>query len=218
MTSIYDLDNDKAVDAIGYGGAAGRKVAIDIDGQLWMVKFPASTASSFAKRTHLPSYITGPLSEYIGSHIYESLNIPVYETMLGKLDGKIVVACKDFSVGKRLQDFASAKNMVSEENLSHGTSSNSKSEYLSEAIRTVQATPMFNGFRDDAFERFWDMFVVDSFIANNDRSNGNWGGSCSKTELHPLRRFSTTGNLSSIRKTPRSWDAPSNMKTTFGTT
>ena len=24
-------------------------------------------------------------------------------------------------------------------------------------------------------ERFWDMFVVDCFINNNDRHNGNWG-------------------------------------------
>jgi hypothetical protein len=24
-------------------------------------------------------------------------------------------------------------------------------------------------------ERFWDMFVVDAFIGNNDRNNGNWG-------------------------------------------
>ena len=24
-------------------------------------------------------------------------------------------------------------------------------------------------------ERFWDMFVIDAFIGNNDRNNGNWG-------------------------------------------
>jgi hypothetical protein len=24
-------------------------------------------------------------------------------------------------------------------------------------------------------DRFWDMFVVDAFIGNNDRNNGNWG-------------------------------------------
>ena len=24
-------------------------------------------------------------------------------------------------------------------------------------------------------ERFWDMFIIDAFIGNNDRNNGNWG-------------------------------------------
>ena len=29
--------------------------------------------------------------------------------------------------------------------------------------------------REEARERFWDMFVVDALILNNDRNNGNWG-------------------------------------------
>lgn len=29
--------------------------------------------------------------------------------------------------------------------------------------------------RDSLLERFWDMFVVDAFIGNWDRHNGNWG-------------------------------------------
>lgn len=42
------------------------------------------------------SYTTSPLSEYIGSYIYESIGIPVHVTKLGIKDGKVVVAYKDF--------------------------------------------------------------------------------------------------------------------------
>ena len=46
------------------------------------------------------SYVTSPLSEYIGSHIYEILGYDVHKTILGICnDGKrnkVVCACKDF--------------------------------------------------------------------------------------------------------------------------
>ena len=46
------------------------------------------------------SYVTSPLSEYIGSHIYEILGYDVHKTVLGICnDGKrnkVVCACKDF--------------------------------------------------------------------------------------------------------------------------
>jgi len=46
------------------------------------------------------SYVTSPLSEYIGSHIFQILGYDVHETLLGVcFDGKrnkVVCACKDF--------------------------------------------------------------------------------------------------------------------------
>ena len=35
------------------------------------------------------SYMTAPLSEYIGSHIYEILGIDVHQTILGIRNGKL---------------------------------------------------------------------------------------------------------------------------------
>jgi len=43
-----------------------------------------------------------PLSEFLGSHIYAILGYPVHETLLGYRKGKIVVACKDFSLDMKL--------------------------------------------------------------------------------------------------------------------
>lgn len=61
------------------------------------------------------SYSTSPLSEYIGSHVYELLGQEVHETRLGIYNGKCVVACKNFlSPGETLLEFKDIKNMYSE--------------------------------------------------------------------------------------------------------
>lgn len=64
------------------------------------------------------SYSNSYISEYLGCKIFESVGIPVQDTMLGtymteKSGENVVVACKDFtSVGIVLQDFASLKNQI----------------------------------------------------------------------------------------------------------
>lgn len=118
------------------------------------------------------SYSNSCFSEYLGCQIYKSIGIPVQETMLGtytvKGKEKIVVACGDFtSPGVVLQDFASLKNqMIDSTRNGHGTE-------LADILETIAAQTAL----DSAVltERFWNMFVVDAFIGNWDRHNGNWG-------------------------------------------
>ena len=86
--------NNCTENMLTYGGHAGAKLGIIIDGENWFLKFPKSTRT-LRKKVDM-SYSTSPLSEYIGSHIYESIDIPVHKTMLGVRDNKLVVACKDF--------------------------------------------------------------------------------------------------------------------------
>ena len=69
-----------------YGGQAGEKEGITIDGTYWIVKYPKSTKGM---RGDVLSYMTAPLSEYIGSHIYEILGIDVHQTILGIRNGKL---------------------------------------------------------------------------------------------------------------------------------
>lgn len=183
---LRDLDKYAIDPTVTYGGSAGQKVAIRMDGALWMVKYPESTKGFPNKKGHLPSHTTSPLSEYIGSHVYESLGIPVHETLLGVRDGKVVVACKDFVNGGSIIDFASIKNSVSEDDLLHGTSSSPHGDYLTDVLRVIAEAPIFEGMRDEVRTRFWDMFVTDAFILNNDRNNGNWG-------LVPLGRWPVLG-------------------------
>ena len=45
------------------------------------------------------SYVNNVLSEYIGSHIFQSIGIPTHETLLGVMrrgGERLAVACKDF--------------------------------------------------------------------------------------------------------------------------
>ena len=81
-----------------YGGRAGVKRGIIYNGDFWMVKFPKDTKE--LKFAIDMSYSSAPLSEYIGSKIYEIMGFDVQEVKLGIFfDGKrnkLVCGCKDF--------------------------------------------------------------------------------------------------------------------------
>lgn len=180
-TIIKDL-NTAPRDYIGgnYGGKSGFKYGVIIDGERWMIKFPENTKGfegQAKKNNHIPSYTTSPLSEYIGSQIYASLGIPVHETILGYRGGKIVVACKDFNLNNEFVDFEKIKNGLAEfEDTLIGSSGSSgfHGEFLNDVLTVIDHSELLkrtSGIK----EHFWDMFVVDGFIRNNDRNNGNWG-------------------------------------------
>jgi len=150
-----------------YAGANGSKISVVYGGEQYMLKFP--TAPSRNKEM---SYANGCVSEYIGCHIFESIGIPVQETLLGiytkKGKQKIVVACKDFtSDGLVLQDFASLKNtIIDSEHNGYGTE-------LDDILRTLNEQTAFDSRK--LTDWFWDLFIVDALIGNWDRHNGNWG-------------------------------------------
>lgn len=151
-----------------YLGANGSKRCLVIDGEDYMVKFPAVPT----KQTEL-SYINSCISEYIGCHIFEIADIPVQETMLGTFTTesgktKIVVACKDVTKpGVELIPFAGLKNQIVD------SPRNGYGTELSEILETFDKQESFSA--DELKERFWDMFIVDALIGNWDRHNGNWG-------------------------------------------
>lgn len=162
---------------ISYGGHGGSKKGIIIDNERWFLKYPKSTKSMDVEGL---SYSTTPLSEYLGSHIYESIGLETHKTKLGFANGKIVVACKDFlDSNEIIVDYNMIKNEYDEgveraiECLS--SSSNIDSGYeLDEVMLIMEQNPYFKSI-PELKERFWDMFVIDAFINNNDRNEGNWG-------------------------------------------
>ena len=92
MIKIENFDNLE-ISGILYGGHSGSKIGVLIDNEKWLLKYPKSTKSM--DNVNL-SYTTTPLSEYLGSHIYEIIGIDTHKTELGIFDNKLVVACKDF--------------------------------------------------------------------------------------------------------------------------
>lgn len=162
---------------ISYGGHGGSKRGIIIDGERWFLKYPKSTKSMDVEGI---SYSTTPLSEYLGSHIYESIGLETHDTKLGIANGKIVVACKDFlNFKEAIFDYNSIKNEYDEtvekelKNLSSTSSIDSNND-IEEVLLIMENNPYFKSNKE-LKQRFWDMFVIDAFISNNDRNEGNWG-------------------------------------------
>lgn len=150
-----------------YAGANGSKISVLYNGEQYMLKFPP-----FPTINKEMSYTNSCISEYIGCKVFESVGIPVQETVIGtytsKGKEKIVVACKDFtSQGITLQDFASLKNrIIDSERNGYGTE-------LADILSTIDEQTAMDS--ETLKTRFWDMFIVDALIGNWDRHNGNWG-------------------------------------------
>lgn len=174
MIKIENFDN---VDysGISYGGHGGSKKGIIINKEKWFLKYPKSTKSMNVEGL---SYTTTPLSEYIGSHIYEILGIDVHDTKLGIANNKVVVACKDFlNSSEVIFDYNSIKNEYDEnyeKELEEISSSISENDNFEEVIFVTKKNMYFIN-NPKLEERFWDMFIVDAFISNNDRNESNWG-------------------------------------------
>lgn len=162
---------------ISYGGHGGSKRGIILEGERWFLKYPKSTKSMDVQGL---SYSTTPLSEYLGSHIYETLGIEVHETKLGCIDGKIVVACKDFLKNNEIIiDYNMIRNEYDKnvERIIERLPSSSNidtNNNMEEIIIIMEQNHYFKSI-PELKKRFWDMFVIDAFINNNDRNEGNWG-------------------------------------------
>lgn len=187
MVEIVDL-RECGKSGLFYGGRAGQKEGILVDGEPWIAKYPRTTRDLQGR--HLPPYTSSPVSEYVGAHIYASLGIPAHETMLGYRAGKVVCACKDFThPDKRLFEFREIKNALSDDDTGFSSApSDGESVYLGDVLAAIETSELLRSV-PGVRERFWDMFVVDAFIKNPDRNNGNWGllmGADRTYELAPV--------------------------------
>lgn len=163
MIDFTDLPRRKKT----YTGANGSKIAVMYNDELYMLKFPLPPS-----RNKEMSYTNGCVSEYLGSHIFEIIGIPVQETLLGTFmkNGreKVVVACRDFTTDDTvLQDFASLKNtIIDSEHNGYGTE-------LSDILTAIEEQQSIDPA--ELKKHFWNIFIVDALIGNWDRHNGNWG-------------------------------------------
>ena len=158
-----------------YGGHSGSKEGIILNNERWFLKYPKSTKNMEVVGI---SYTTSPISEYLGSNIYKLLGLDVHETKLGIRDNKLVVACKDFlNTNEVIVDYNSLKNNYDfkiEKQLEE-LSYSSRHETDLDEVEIVLENNEYLKKCLDLKTRFWDMFIVDAFIANNDRNENNWG-------------------------------------------
>ncbi|BDC94888.1 hypothetical protein [Treponema bryantii] len=175
---IYNLDNCAySVKNGTFGGNSGDKEGILFNGDSWIVKYPKKGTG--LKDVQM-SYTQSPLSEYLGSHVYQILGYPVHETILGIRNNHLVVGCKDLcSKGETLIEFRQLKNAYNQtlsEKLDMSLSPTGDRHFtnFNEIAIHLKYNPLLRNVKG-LNERFWDCIVIDGLINNNDRNSGNWG-------------------------------------------
>lgn len=162
-----------------YGGRAGEKKGIFYNNEFWFLKFPKSTSGMNDIKGL--SYATSPLSEYIGSHIYQILGYDVHKTLLGIcFDGKrykVVCACKDFIKDDKTElliPYTALRNDTNPEVMGRDEESSLSASNINEIIFQLDHNTVLKNIKN-AKERFWDVVLIDMLINNNDRNEDNWG-------------------------------------------
>lgn len=168
--NLLDCNNLEVEPYRLYGGATGSKIGVWYDGNLYMLKTQQNVKQRNFKNVEI-SYANDPISEYIGSNIYNLCNIPAHETILGEYKGKICVLCRDYSYPNRVIEFKEWRNQIMDESITQHHSG--MSSRIGSIMEVINAVDVFN--KDAVKQRFWDMFVIDALIGNTDRNNGNWG-------------------------------------------
>ncbi len=163
-----DFTDCRKIHGRAYNGANGKKIAVEYEGEQYMLKFPPSGE----RKPTMLSYTNSCISEHIASSIFNLLGVTAQETLLGTYQvgakTKVVCACKDFtSDGKRFFDFCSIKNTILD------SESDGSGTELSDILETLEKQQYVDPLM--LTEHFWNMFVVDALLGNFDRHNGNWG-------------------------------------------
>lgn len=149
--SIYQ-DTEKPI----LGGMC-EKAEIQIGGTRYIIKYQSITDLG-------PIY--NHVSEYLGSHVFDLLGVPVQDTMLGTYKGKNVVLIKNFcGPGEKLITY----------------------NHLGESI--IEKHPEMFENAQEVIERYWDMFIIDALNGNSDRHGGNWGFIEKANKLYPAPVF-----------------------------
>lgn len=152
--SIYPIDTD-----VFFSGAED-KAQITINGQRYIMKYQRNSEIGMT---------FSHVSEYLGSHMFEILGIPVHDTFLGTYNGRNIVLLKHFCAdGEILVHF----NGVGESSLEEDKE---MYQYSYEDIQRMLIENKKSTDVRETVDRFWDMFIVDAFNGNFDRHGGNWG-------------------------------------------
>ncbi|MFN2926446.1 HipA domain-containing protein [Lachnospiraceae bacterium YH-ros2228] len=150
-----------------YSGSEKKKTLLMDDGQRYMLKFPDPTR----ERKLRLSYINNAVSEYLGCHVYQTIEIPAQNTSLGIYTTeagkqKIACLCRDFrNDGIVLHEAEKLILSSIDSDVQNIVTPSTVKELLKKTVNDWQT----------AWKRYCDMTIVDSLIGNTDRHNGNWG-------------------------------------------
>lgn len=158
-----------------YGGLSCKKIGITLGNTNYLLKLPGNLKGRSLHNVEL-SYSNSPVCEYIGSEIFRMLGVPTHKVILGKRGEKVVALCEDFVLsGKRLYEFREIKATFEPAFIDEfGNETDGMGSSLKEALLVIQEHPVLKRIPNVEYF-FWQMFIIDAFIGNPDRNNGNWG-------------------------------------------
>ena len=154
-----------------FSGNAGAKIGVIFNNEEYVVKYPKNISKM--KNVEI-KYSTSSLSEYIGSHIYGILGYPVHETLLGYDEDKLVVLCKNFDLENKFHEFKSVANRLRSKEIDEINFIDGNTLDIKQIIDIINVSSLIKN-KKETIDRFFDMFVVDYLLNNNDRNNTNWG-------------------------------------------
>lgn len=150
-----------------YAGSEKKRTIILDDGYKYLLKFP----DPIREKNNDLSYINNAISEYLGCKIIKSIGLSVQDVILGEYTDergktKVACACKDVrNPGEIMHPVQTiALSSLDEETRNEATVDNAT--YFAENFKLLP--------KDEILDFYYNMFVVDSFIGNRDRHNGNW--------------------------------------------
>lgn len=157
---MHMKDYSKYPDGNKFYSGAERKKSILIANQPYLIKFQKNSREGL-RYNHI--------SEYLGSHIFTMLGINTQETFLGTYHNEKVVVIKDFLED---EEVFVPFNGVGDSSLEQDKE---KYQYTYEDIIQMLKENIKLTNVEQTIDLFWDMFIIDAFIANFDRHGSNWG-------------------------------------------
>lgn len=154
-----------------YGGSERKKTVLLDDGEKYLLKL----SDPVREKKKQISYINNAYSEYFSCKIIKDIGLPVQDVILGQYiytnsDGekcsRPACLCKDLrEKGEQLYEM---------EKLSLSSCDNPAKMLTFEAVEN-EISKIKGVNTAELRDFYYDMFVVDAFIGNTDRHNGNWG-------------------------------------------
>lgn len=166
MQEIIDFTNSYIVPR--KLGDSSKKIRVKYDDKFYILKFAKEKENPYV--SDIKTSFNTAISEYISSHIFQSVGIDTNNTLLGVYNDELCVACEDFrTVYEENIEFSEFARTI------YDPDEFEKSPGMEQLYEIYECNAFPYDLKEKAIERFWDMFVVDALVGNYNRNASNWG-------------------------------------------